>query len=239
MIVVIQCAASKRPEAGHLCTKQGRPVLFVADPAKAPPRPDLVYARPDDASDRGPSWRALLQTYNQPLAANPQHLLPAIELYRPPAYRRLAKAIGRDRTYILSAGWGLLAADWLTPAYDITFSRLKPADRYRLRDPRDAGFLDQAPAFPDNAFPILFLGGQDYVPLFCRLTQAAGRRRIIAYRAKSPPPAPNCRLLRVETRACTNWHYEAVQWLLTGKLSLGEAVDAPTPQPRLHHDALR
>ena len=41
MIVVIQCAASKRGDAGHLTTASGRPVDFVADPQSAP-HTDLV-----------------------------------------------------------------------------------------------------------------------------------------------------------------------------------------------------
>jgi hypothetical protein len=31
MIAVIQCAASKKPEAGHLVTPDGKPVCFVAN----------------------------------------------------------------------------------------------------------------------------------------------------------------------------------------------------------------
>jgi hypothetical protein len=57
MMVVIQCAASKQPEAGHLETAAGMPVRFVADPAAAPTDRAVVYARPDDPSDRGLPWR--------------------------------------------------------------------------------------------------------------------------------------------------------------------------------------
>jgi hypothetical protein len=41
MIVVVQCAARKRPDAGMLQTKAGVPVLFVADPTKAPNSPAI------------------------------------------------------------------------------------------------------------------------------------------------------------------------------------------------------
>jgi hypothetical protein len=57
---VIQCAARKQPDAGHLRDKDGRPVLFVADPANAPTDPDIVHARPDDISDQGITWREQL-----------------------------------------------------------------------------------------------------------------------------------------------------------------------------------
>jgi hypothetical protein len=37
MIIVIQCAASKRPGAGHLVSVSGKAVDFVANPQAAPP----------------------------------------------------------------------------------------------------------------------------------------------------------------------------------------------------------
>ena len=37
-------------------------------------------------------------------------------------YRALVKRFGIDKTYILSAGWGLIPASFLTPYYDITFT---------------------------------------------------------------------------------------------------------------------
>ena len=62
MNVVIQCAASKRSNAGHMRRRDGTPVMFVADPAHAPRSSDLVYARPDDLGDDGRTWRdALLE----------------------------------------------------------------------------------------------------------------------------------------------------------------------------------
>jgi hypothetical protein len=65
MIIVIQCAARKKPSAGHLRTKIGQPVLFVANPAMAPADKAVVYARPDDPSDNGESWRTRLLAYNK------------------------------------------------------------------------------------------------------------------------------------------------------------------------------
>ena len=65
MIVVIQCASRKRPQAGFLAMQDGRKVLFVADPASAPLSSELTYARPDDPSDRRVSWREMLLQYNE------------------------------------------------------------------------------------------------------------------------------------------------------------------------------
>ena len=46
-IIVIQCAKRKQPNAGHL-VDGGRKVMFVADPASAPPASDVTYQPVDD-----------------------------------------------------------------------------------------------------------------------------------------------------------------------------------------------
>ena len=81
MKVVIQCAASKRSNAGHLITRDGKPVDFVARPQLAPAEANRIYARPDDISDRGMSWREQLRKYNENEKTNPLRLLPAYRLY--------------------------------------------------------------------------------------------------------------------------------------------------------------
>ena len=55
MIFVIQCAGSKRHEAGSLTRGDGSPVMFVAKPAEMPDHhhPEYVYAHPDDISEMG------------------------------------------------------------------------------------------------------------------------------------------------------------------------------------------
>ena len=67
MIEVIQCSASKRPDAGHLVTASGKLVDFVAHPQMAPRDLDRLYARPDDLCEDGISWRQFLLKYNNPL----------------------------------------------------------------------------------------------------------------------------------------------------------------------------
>jgi hypothetical protein len=48
MIVVIQCAATKRSDARRFGSSDGKPVIFVADPRAAPAKDTCIYARPDD-----------------------------------------------------------------------------------------------------------------------------------------------------------------------------------------------
>jgi hypothetical protein len=105
VIVVIQCAARKRPGAGHLASSTGVPVTFVANLATAPPVKRGVYARPDDLSDTGTRWRDVLREYNATRQDNPRGLYRAHELYDVPTYGQLVRSLGEDRVYILSAGW--------------------------------------------------------------------------------------------------------------------------------------
>jgi hypothetical protein len=65
MIGVIQCAASKRVDAGHPWSADGKPVTFVAAPHAAPADPAHKYARPDDPAGTGLSWRQVLAQYNR------------------------------------------------------------------------------------------------------------------------------------------------------------------------------
>src|SRR3954468_15411313 len=131
MIAVIQCAATKRSDAGRLVTAAGKPVVFVADPAMAPPDTSVVYARPGDKSDGEKSWRQVLLDYNRNEPDNPLRLMPAWRLYSHAVYERLVTHCGVNNVYILSAGWGLISASFLTPEYDITFS--SSADGYKRR----------------------------------------------------------------------------------------------------------
>jgi hypothetical protein len=217
MNVVIQCAASKRSNAGHMRRRDGTPVMFVADPAHAPRASDLVYARPDDLGDDGRTWRAALLEYNRSPGSNPLKLLPAFELYENPAYGRLAARFGIDKLFILSAGWGLIPAAFLTPAYDITFSQ--NAEDFKRR--RKSNTYQDFSLFPADSDEVLvFLGGKDYLPLFATLTDGAKGRRVAFYNSMNRPEAPECTLQRYVTTTRTNWHYECAQALMDGRLGL-------------------
>ena len=213
MIVVIQCASSKRPTAGHLRTRVGKPVMFVANPDAAPPDDRRVYARPDDASDTGRSWRSALLQYNDAPGKNPLGLLPAWQLYSRPTYALLANHYGVDRFYILSAGWGLIRGDFLTPNYDITFSTARNVEKFKRRSPR-ANYHDFRMLPTDTTDQIVFFGGKGYVSLFCELTSGTRGRRSIFY-AGSKPHAPGCTLSRFG-QPFTNWHYQCAENFVQG-----------------------
>jgi len=216
MIVVIQCAARKRPDAGFLRDGNGTRVLFVADPDKAPPTVECRYARPDDLSENGVSWRETLLQYNQTPAKNPLNLCPAYRLYENEIYRRLVDQLGIRKTYVLSAGWGLINASFLTPNYDITFS--PSAEPYKRR--KKASTYHDLRMLPDDIDErIIFFGGKDYVPLFCTLTRSVRSAKTIFYNSESRPEAPGYSLERFLTTTRTNWQYECANAFLDGKIS--------------------
>jgi hypothetical protein len=217
VIVVIQCAGSKRKNAGCLKTKDGRPVSFVAHPELAPPSASRVYARPDDASDAGGTWRDWLLAYNASPVNNPLGLLPAFELYENNIYRALVKQLGLGNAYILSAGWGLINAAFLTPAYDITFS---PQAKKFVRRRKGDAFRDLSLIPKETTEQIVCFASKEYVPLFAALTSNVCGEKIVFYNSVTPPSAPGCKLIKFKTRARTNWQYECADALLRGKLMI-------------------
>ena len=188
--------------------------MFVADPDVAPADESYLYARPDDVSDTGASWRAVLCRYNATPGNNPFRLLPAWQLYNNKTYEVLADHCGLDRLFILSAGWGLVRADFLISAYDITFS--SNVARYKRRRSEDR--YNDLNMLPKSQEPIVFFGGKGYVSLFCTLSSDARGRRTVWYNSKDAPCAPGCLVRRFHTTMRTNWHYECAKSLISGKL---------------------
>ena len=221
MIVVIQCAGSKNPDAGYFRTREGLRVSFVGNPDAVPPNAgtgEVLYARPDDDSDTEGSWRDRLRAYNADPGSNPLGLVPAWSLYKNPTYKRLADHCGADRLYILSAGWGLVRSDFLTPNYDITFSAGKSVKKYQRRY-KNERFEDFRMLPNEISDSIVFFGSKSYVDLFCKLTSGVKGTRTVWYNSDRPPIAPGCRLFRFHTATRTNWQYEAAKALVHGTLS--------------------
>ena len=194
-------------------TKDGKPVVFVARPELAPPTTNHVYAHPDDNAEDGWRWRDHVSAYNGNLSTNPLGLLPAWLLYQHPAYAALVERYGTENVFILSAGWGLLSADFLTPVYDITFSA--QAEPFKRRRAHDA-YADFNMLEGRGNEPVAFFGGKDYLPLFCRLTANYSGRRIAVFNSATQPQAHGVRFVRYHSRTRTNWHYEAVSAFLDG-----------------------
>jgi len=212
MIVVIQCAARKQPvPRSFYGPPDGRRVHFVADPAAAPHDPTLIYVRPDDRFDDDKTWRDQLLMYNRFRASNWHDMYPAYQLYDNKTYDRLVRKFTVRGVYILSAGWGLVSADFLLPHYDITFSPSAEPYARRRKSDRYNDFRMLPDATDDH---VIFFGGKDYVPLFCNLTQNVRGPRTVFYNSATPPEAPGCKLVTYETSTRTNWHYECANAFL-------------------------
>lgn len=177
MKVVIQCAARQQPDAKTFTAAGDRRVMFVARPELAPQGGRVIYARPDDDCGDGYSWRKRLLTYNKGAAESPLGLLPAYRLYSHGVYRALVDALGLKNVFILSAGWGLIPARFLTPYYDITFSPSADPWKRRRREDRYQDYC----LISDSEEEIVFLGGKDYLPLFCRLTAPLRARKTVVH----------------------------------------------------------
>ncbi len=217
MIVVIQCAGRKAEGAAYLRNRDGRRVMFVADPQSAPRDDRKVYARPDDDVGDGETWRDKLEACNRAPGNNPFGLLPAWRLYSNDAYRLLYDRYGAENLYILSAGWGLIRSDFLTPNYDITFSN--QADRLTRRRDRDR-YEDFQMLPEDAAGPILFFAGKAYVDLAGALTKRVKGEKYLFYNSAVAPRAPGFRLRRYKTTTRTNWHYECAKAFVAGAIDL-------------------
>ena len=217
MNLVIQCAASKQAHAGTLKQEAGTPVRFVAKPHEMAGNPEWAYAHPDDVSDAGMSWREQLLKYNRTPGSNPLGLLPAWKLYRNPIYGKLVQTYGPGWVYILSAGWGLISAEFLTPDYNITFS---PSGGKGSKRGLSSRYDDLCLVPQESKEPIVFFGGKSYLPLFCNLTNIFKGRKVVFYNSDSLPSAPGCKLKRFKTRVRTNWQYQCASDFIDGKISI-------------------
>jgi hypothetical protein len=208
MKLVIQCAGSKRAGAATLADSSGEPVCFVAHPERYSGQGKAHH--PDGASDEaGVSWREVLQQYNSS-GGNPRGLCRAAELYAPSEYMSLVRKFGWESVFILSAGWGLIRSDWLTPVYDITFKRL-PDRPWAIRKWNDR--FDDWNQLRGNVGDevICFFGGEDYLPLFHELVRGLPGRKVIFRRNGSPLSLSGLESISYWTDRSTNWHYGCAQ----------------------------
>lgn len=225
MNIVIQRAASKHP-GGSLKTTGGQKVCFVANPDLASRTPGCIYARPDDPSGEGVSWRQRQEEYVSTQTGNPLGLLKAYELYEPPPYAQLVKRFTEKKVFILSAGWGLIRADYPTPAYNITFSYQAKKKNPSAYCASRCGYqyFQQIPRHAND--PIVFLGGMDYIPVFRSLVESLNRRTIVFAKDGAPTEKVRRMLPRqwevrpFQTKRVQNWHYDCAVALANGTLTL-------------------
>ncbi len=219
---IMQCAGSKDLDAGTLHTQDGKAVVFVARPEKTPTSSDY-YAHPDDLSDDGiKTWREKLVKYNEHYKAtgkNPDNLSQAYKLYRNPAYKCLACKFGVKSFYILSAGWGLVRADFLIPTYDITFSTAKNVLPYARRSNKSK--YKDLNQLPDDGGKTIFVGGKNYRNFLCDIIENYKGEKIIFYKSKDVPNLHSSFEVRLyKTDLSTNWQYECAHAIANGTIKI-------------------
>lgn len=219
MKVVIQCSSSKSKRAGSF-TLSGRHVKFVAHPEL---HTDLngktALFRPDDLNPTTLiTWRDHLLVYNQ-RSENPGLLLQAVNLYAPEIYRRLLQHVGVGNLFILSAGWGLIKADFLVPDYDITFSFQAEPWKRRTKDDEFHDFVQLAQGDITAGEQVYFFGGKDYLPLYYSVIKNLVARKVIYFTSNHIPRENGFEYIHYGFRG-TNWHYRCAKDFIEGRISM-------------------
>jgi len=217
MKIVIQCASGKAPNAGFF-QEDGENILFVAKPSLGLGNKRFLYKSPSDISRNGTMYIENLSQYNR-RSNNPYNLLPAYKLYSNDVYRALVIKYGLENIFILSAGWGLIRSDFLTPIYNITFSTAKNVNPEFRRKKSDV-YHDLCHLPLDSTEDLVFIGGQSYQFLFDKLTQNYFGNRVVLYNSENIPQLKNCKLIKFVTTQRTNWHYTCAKQLIDGIINI-------------------
>lgn len=208
---VVMTCASKKNDGGDLIYN-GQIVKFYAQSNIA----NNEFLPDNRIPNMEITWRDFVLTNQN------QNIIPfrAYELYKRNEYRQLFNRFGNS-FYVLSAGWGLVKADFRLPNYDITFSNnaeLINKRNYNLPPAYiDFNHLENT---NDNE-DIIYVGGENYLSFFYNLTENLKNRKIIYYHSiNHPKPHTGNFLYRRyypnNPKLRTNWHYE-----LAGKISKG------------------
>ncbi len=179
---------------------------------------------PDDKmNDKKTSWRDYL-IKNQ----SDTNLKKAFDLYNPTKTKYPNIYINlfnryKSNFFILSAGWGLVNSDYRLPNYNITFSS-SSKNKNAIRKNKSI-YKDFNQFYDVNMVPlispeedIIYVGGNDYLELFYKLTENLPNRKIIYFNSKNNPKPifGNYLYRRYIINYSTNWHYE-----LANKISNG------------------
>ncbi|MCF8429169.1 MAG: hypothetical protein K9G64_03470, partial [Bacteroidia bacterium] len=144
--------------------------------------------------------------------------LKAYELYKKKQYRCLYNKYGNN-FFILSAGWGLVNAEFKLPYYDITFSQQGSKNTKRNKN------IDNPPLYKDYNHlvsnendDIIYIGGKDYLDLFYKLTCKMSNRKIIYYNSNIMPENHDGNYIyrKYLSNYPTNWHYQLADDLSNG-----------------------
>jgi len=225
-IIIFPCSKGKKEKYWE---NKGQKVEFVANP-----NPDncaksqgFLHCHPDDINtDTGKTWRQELQDYNeycQRTNKNPFGLYKACELYEPKRNKQIYNQLYQNfksRLFILSAGWGLVRADYLLPHYDITLKENVAICNRRTKQRKFDDFNHLAQNIQQDdivLFPIL----NDYIDLFHELTKRLTQKKFVF--AQDKPPEidawqTEAYIFKKYDRKHTSWQYKWAEDAINGVL---------------------
>jgi hypothetical protein len=215
--IIISCCDRKN---GGPLIHNGEVINFVSHVDQVVPN-DEMYFHPDDlVPNEDITWRELVR--QQGLNNNLQL---AHELYRPSIYNSLFQNYGND-LFIISAGWGIIRADYRLPKYNVTFSNTNIIPNYARRNHgdifHDCNHLEGIEANER----IIVIAGSDYVLPFCQLTEDLPNEKIIIYKNQNllnnNPYLDNnnFQFQNYQTNRRTNWHYEFAERLMKNEIEI-------------------
>lgn len=181
-IIPVLCCSSEKNNNQFIYKDDQPAVKFVASP-RGVSQDGVKFYKPDDKiPEENRTWRDLV------LEQKHNNLVPAYLLYKRDIYRELYNEF-RGQFYILSAGWGIIRADFKIPAYDITYSTagdmpeyVKRTDNYGYKDINH--LKDDFSKLGRDTEVILF-APYDYVRPFCNMTQSIPfNKKTIKFRSK-------------------------------------------------------
>lgn len=181
-VIIIQCSAGK--QFGGEWIENGKKVKFVANPLVAGnPPAGYVYKKPQDISTNGKKYIDELVEYNKN-NSNPMKLFRAADLYKNETYKQLDLYCDSKgwSFYILSAGWGLIKADYLIPNYDITFTSAAVAYKKKTFH-RDTIGINMMDAKQEQS--IFCFVGKSYYEILDATTGVAGGKKYLFYLDKN------------------------------------------------------
>jgi hypothetical protein len=156
------------------------------------------------------SWREYLIEHQ-----NDKNLKKAYKLYSRKEYISLYDKF-KDSLYILSAGWGLVSAEFKLPIYDVTFSSKSGSTNKRDKGIKFNDFNQLE--ISDNE-DIVFIGSGNYLPLFYSLTFNLPNRKLIFFFGKGnnlPQPMVNqntFKFINFQSLNNRSWYYELANLL--------------------------
>ena len=219
MKIIIQCCASKHENYWYY---KGHKIIFVANPDMCENKDSVEYCRTGQRTElNGLTWQEKLEQYNKQ-EGNDDILKKAGELYKPNIYLELVTRFGPENVFILSAGWGLVRADFYLPAYDITFSYQQASDKFKQRKyiKEDGKFAKFNHLECSGDELIYFFGGIGYLNMYYDLTRNLSCPKVIYYKSDKLDSETNrvkgYRYIKFITTKRQNWHYLCAKDFING-----------------------